>query len=498
LLDQVLAELNQSGPWRYRCHYYYDDDEAIPTAGDFGIFCPRSVLFLQALEDCWRETRAPTGYPIFAGQVRFGLTPVVFFLNSRIADALEVFKTPFGWNSLADLTRTDAPLRIRHAAITRADGVAVSIAEQMSFRRGSDIEPDWGFVVQSVRALERHVEEYGPSDHEVLRRAIGDGIWSADLVIAQERSIVAAAERLPSLEGTIVYPHDGTLGVPVAAALVADRRRSGAGKAFHRLQRRLSALKPRELHRNALHSTADDFSFRGSTMEFVSAQSPSIRKQIRWAPHADLKPLVLPGRRVVKGKDKESFPQFLQAVGSVARATKRGVDVCLLFDVSGSMGEGSKMAEAEAGVEAFLQLLQGANSRVCLITFQSEARLVKPFSPSFRSGYLPGSLSPDGETALLNAVDLGINTLRRDGDPGHIWAIIGFTDGLENASSVRKDDVIHRLILSERIRVYGIAYGADADLDGYLAPLANASKGWAVRGDLGQIKALYGRVSTYV
>lgn len=486
LLDKVIGELNESGgPWQFRCHYYSDDEVIRNVLGkDFGMLCPRSALSLQKLEEDWQERRGPTDYSIFADQVSFGLTPVVFFMSHRLADDMDVLETPFGWRTLTDLIKKDKPIRIRHAAFSKTDGTAVSIAQQLVFQH-LNIEQDAESVAQSVRALERQVEEYGPTDDEVLHRAVGDGIWNADLVIAQERSIIAAAEQIPNLIGTIVYPHDGALGIPNAAARIAEWRRPGIDEAFHEFSHRLSALTDQELHHNGLHASAEELSSRGSIVEFAAAQSAPVRDQLRWAPHAGTTPLVLPARRVVQG------------IRSMAAATKRGVDVCLLFDISGSMGEGNKLEEASRGVEAFLQLLQGASSRACLITFQSRANVVTSLSPNFRSGYPLRSLRADGGTALLDAVDLGVKTLERDGDQDHIWAIVGFTDGIENASSTREADVVQRLISSSRIRFYGIAYGSDADFT-ILAAMASASGGFVVRGDPGQIKAIYERLSTYV
>ncbi|HXR16415.1 MAG TPA: vWA domain-containing protein, partial [Terriglobales bacterium] len=308
---------------------------------------------------------------------------------------------------------------------------------------------------------------------------------NADLVIAQERSIIAAAENIPTLRGTITYPHDGTLGIPIAAARIGDWCRPGVDEAFHQLSRGLSALTDQELQRNGLHSIGEEFSSGGSMEEFAAAQSPAVQNHLRWAPHAGTTPLILPARRVVQG------------IQSMAAATKRGVDVCLLFDISESMGEGNKLADASRGVDAFLQLLQGASSRVCLITFQTQATLVSPLGPNFRSGYPPGSLLAGGRTALLDAVDLGIKTLESRGEQNHIWAIVGFTDGIENASSAREADIVQRLTYSGRIRFYGIAYGSDADFT-TLSAMASASDGLVVRGDPGQIKAIYERLSTYV
>jgi Mg-chelatase subunit ChlD len=486
VLDHVVADLNESGPWRFKCHYYSDEEVIRNVLGrDFGLLCPRSALSLQKIEERWKEKRGPSDEPIFGEQASFGLTPVAFLMSPELADRTAVLERPFGWRSLIDLIQNEQSIRIKRAAFTNTDGTAVSIAQHEALRQhwGKNEEPE--LVGQLVRVLERHVEEYGPSDEDVLRRAAPEGKWTADLVIAQERSIIAAARSNLELRGTIAYPHDGTLEVPIVAARIAEWRRPGTEEAFQELSRRLSAVTDTELRSSGLHAMGQELASEGSIKEFAAGQSAAVQGRLSWAPHAGTMPLVLPARRSVRG------------IQDLAEAAKRGVDVCLLFDASGSMGQANKLAEAAEGVNAFLQMLQGSSSRACLITFQNRPNVYSPLGPNFRAGYALGSLSAGGETALLDAVDLGIRTLEDSGQPSHIWAIVGFTDGLENASVIRVEDVVQKLIASRRIRFYGIAYGSDADFT-TLSAMASAAEGFVVRGDPGKIRAVYERISTYV
>ena len=167
----------------------------------------------------------------------------------------------------------------------------------------------------------------------------------------------------------------------------------------------------------------------------------------------------------------------------------------LLMDMSGSM-EGTKLTLAKDGLEAFLRLLGSPADRVSLIRFQSRADLLATLQ-NVPAAFPDAWFQANGQTALIDAVDLAVTQLLLAGDPLHIWAIVGLTDGQENNSIVSLPAVSSRLAASNRIRFYGIAYGADADFK-VLEALASTSGGMVVRGDAAGIKALYERLSTYV
>jgi hypothetical protein len=98
---------------------------------------------------------------------------------------------------------------------------------------------------------------------------------------------------------------------------------------------------------------------------------------------------------------------------------------------------------------------------------------------------------------IAPGVDAAVWQRLKLGDPAHIWAIIAFTDGRENASSTSVAALEQRLRQNSALRFYGVAYGADAD-DSALSRLAGASGGMVLRGDPGTIRSLYERLSTYV
>jgi Mg-chelatase subunit ChlD len=483
LVDPLIKHLNDSGPWQFEPHYYSDEDLIRYVVGrDFGLLCPTSDLSLRTLEDQWEQHRGAIKGSIFARQTSFGVTPVVFFMSPRTAKRLKVFEEPLGWNSLARLAR-DQAIRIRHAALRASDGVAVAVAQHLSLQSHTESRET---PLEEIKLLERAVDEYGPDDEGVLQRAVVEGDWTTDIVIAQEKSIIAGARSAPGNKGVIVYPHDGTLVIGNSVASMSGWQSPQLEEAFERFTKPLLGLKPATLARNALlHKDAGALGSSEALQEFTSALGPKVGETLQWAAHSGVSSLVLPGRQAIRG------------IRSLVSTAKRAVDVCLLFDSSSSMQESGKFPEAKAAVDEFVQLLQGPGSRACLIRFQTQAIVLTPLRPPTSPFYQPGSLNPAGDTALYDAVSLGVDTLETTGDPAHIWAIIAFTDGRENASSTSVAALEQRLRQNSALRFYGVAYGADAD-DSALSRLAGASGGMVLRGDPGTIRSLYERLSTYV
>jgi Mg-chelatase subunit ChlD len=382
--------------------------------------------------------------------------------------------------TLATRLSRDRQVRIRHASMQQRDGIAVAVAQHIALQSRDQEGP-----AEDIKWLEQAVEEYGPDDDEVIRQAVAESDWAADVVIAQERSIVASTQRAPRNKGVIVYPNDGFLVIPNTVASVKFWERPLHEEAFHSLVTGLTALTPLDLARSGLHKDVQSLASRSALRQFQSATQLKADQPLRWAPHAGAPPVLLPRRRSIRG------------IRSLASSAKRGADVCLLFDSSASMDNGDKFPTAQVAIDEFVRLLQEADSRACLIRFDSRAVVLTSLRSPSPPFYPPASLNPRGNTALLDAVELGVDTLENLGNPAHIWAIVAFTDGQENASNVTLAAVERRLRRIHKIRFYGIAYGPDADL-GQLSVLAAASGGIAARSDPATIRAVYERLSTYV
>jgi Ca-activated chloride channel family protein len=115
-----------------------------------------------------------------------------------------------------------------------------------------------------------------------------------------------------------------------------------------------------------------------------------------------------------------------------------GISVAVLFDVSGSM-EGHLPSAREAATH-LLSWLDNERDEAAVFTFDTHLDERAPFTTGLRT--LPDSMTqlvPFGATSLHDAVAL---TARRVGErEGRRRAIVVFTDGIDNASRLRPEDV---------------------------------------------------------
>jgi Ca-activated chloride channel family protein len=110
------------------------------------------------------------------------------------------------------------------------------------------------------------------------------------------------------------------------------------------------------------------------------------------------------------------------------------------------------------------------------------------------------TLEADGNTALLDGVAAAYERLQQLDDPTRINAIVVMTDGKENASAVKLNQLVTRLQNGNQrgvpVVIFAIAYGDDADME-VLQSLSEATGGQTVVGSVETIRKLYKILSTY-
>ncbi len=131
----------------------------------------------------------------------------------------------------------------------------------------------------------------------------------------------------------------------------------------------------------------------------------------------------------VNGKQLRASGKRLGDAGTISRAT------ILTLDVSGSMNQGSKLANAKRAAEVFLDAAP-ADVLVGLVTFNDSPRLlVAPTSDRNRvRAAVRGLQAPPKGTALYDAVKLSLKALGSDG----VRSVVLLSDGEEDGSSRAK------------------------------------------------------------
>jgi VWFA-related protein len=149
------------------------------------------------------------------------------------------------------------------------------------------------------------------------------------------------------------------------------------------------------------------------------------------------------------------------------------VDAVLVLDTSSSMA-GTKLVALREAAGSFLDGLHGGE-RAALIAFNDEVRLLEPISPDLaRVRRALGGAEAGGHTALVDAVYAGLRSV----EPSQRrTAVVVFSDGLDNRSWLRGNEVIETARRTNAV-VYGVAVRDESDLDRpFLRDVTRASGG---------------------
>lgn len=186
-------------------------------------------------------------------------------------------------------------------------------------------------------------------------------------------------------------------------------------------------------------------------------------------------------------------PEVLSEVRSLWSEVRKPARVLMVLDVSGSMqadaGTGqSKLDLAKAAaVKALGQLTD--TDEVGLWTFTTEmgtpsgiTNELVPIGPlsSTRTPLTDSlkALIPQNGTPLYAAAKLAVTEMNATAQPGYINAVVLLTDGKNEYTDTDLDGLTSQLAgsaLENGVRVFSIAYGADADLD-TLEQISEASR----------------------
>jgi Ca-activated chloride channel family protein len=142
------------------------------------------------------------------------------------------------------------------------------------------------------------------------------------------------------------------------------------------------------------------------------------------------------------------------------------ISIGLIFDVSGSMAK--KIGKT---CQAAIEFFKTANPRdeFFLVTFNDRAELSSAFTDSIedlQSTLM--SMAPEGRTALLDSIYLGLSQMRHARNNSR--ALLILSDGGDNHSRYRESD-IKRLVMEADTQLYAIGvfdggYGTPEELDG--------------------------------
>lgn len=176
------------------------------------------------------------------------------------------------------------------------------------------------------------------------------------------------------------------------------------------------------------------------------------------------------GNTIEKMDQKDFNIQEIDAKGDVKDATindvyqvlnQDNINVNLVLDASGSMGSYKKMDQAKNAASALIDQMElTSGDAVEIISFDDYVYLEQEFSSqSVALHDAINGIGTNGNTALYDALYAGLyQTYYETGAK----CVIGFTDGMENASSYTFDDVVN-MAQNTGIPVFIIGIGEEYD-----------------------------------
>ncbi len=473
-------------------------DELIAGANQAHLTSPASSAFIKLGNAQWR---AKTGKDIVPATENLVLSPVVIAMWKPMAEAIGWGAKPVGWAEILALSTEPqgwaargmpqwGAFRFGHTHPQFSNSGLISLFAEVYAATGkkgglvpADLErPEVGKYLGDI---ERSVVHYGSSTGFFGKKMFANGPGYISAAVLYENMVIESYSQAAQFQFPIVaiYPKEGTFWSDHPAGIVDREWVTPAHREAAR--KYLDFLLAREQQEKALA-----LGFR-----------PAL---------ADI-PLTAPLDAAHGVNPKE--PQTTLEVPSVEtmdatmrlwQANKKRSNITLVMDVSGSMNERGRIANARLGAQELVKML-GDEDTYRLVPFNNG---VFPAAPAAPLGKIrpqamaaAGSLIANGGTALYDAIGAAFEEqlAKRAENRDKISAIIVLTDGADTDSSTKLPDLLNRIRFDsekQTIRVFTIGYDSGGQAD-VLKKIADATQAKFYEGKPENIREVFKDISTF-
>ncbi len=176
----------------------------------------------------------------------------------------------------------------------------------------------------------------------------------------------------------------------------------------------------------------------------------------------------------------------------------------LILDRSGSMNDNGKIGAARQGLLQFVSML-GDLDGLGLTVFNDTINVLSPVVPlgpnrqKIRDQI--NAITACCNTLLYDTIDQQVKALAALPNDRHIKVVVVLTDGMDDASTLTRDQLINDIAArglnaGNGIKVFAIAYGSDADVQD-LQAIAGATGGQEYAGTPQNIQQVYLQISSF-
>ena len=204
-----------------------DNQELVTSClqGEFSLICPDSTIWAQEIETIWQQEHNPDASLVEEVTI-FAVSPLVIAMRLSSAQRLGYPNRPIGWSEILTEAQENPEFRWAHPHIKSTAGL-LTVFAQFYIAAGQPEELSQEHiqrtdVIDIVRQLEQRVQQYGPSEKEIISHVFREGKWSLDAFVTQERLILSSFRDVPkNNRPIIIYPREGTIWIDHPLILLA-------------------------------------------------------------------------------------------------------------------------------------------------------------------------------------------------------------------------------------------------------------------------------------
>ncbi|MBV8315316.1 MAG: extracellular solute-binding protein [Planctomycetaceae bacterium] len=402
------------------------------------------------------------------------LSPVVIAIWKPMAEALGWSDKPIGWADVLRLARDPkgwealghpewGSFKFGHTHPEYSNSGLISVLAEVYAGAGKSEDLTVEDVnrpetAEFVRGIERSVVHYGSSTGFFGNTMFASGPQALSAAVLYESLVIESYDRSKHPETSAydkdqfpvvaIYPKEGTfwsdhpVGV-VEREWVTDDHRAAAKDYVNYLL----ARPQQERAMRTGFRPADEKIPLAAPLDAAHGIDPDQPKAILPVPSSDV----------------------MKAILALWRQSKKHAQVALVLDRSGSMRVNQKMLNAQKAALEVVKLL-GDDDHLSLILFSDAPAWavkegpVKEVRAKAESVLL--GVFPEGQTAMYDALKLAHDHLQANAQEGLISAIVVLSDGLDNMSKMKLDQLLKDIQVDDEkttTRIFTIFYGTDAN-----------------------------------
>lgn len=473
-------------------------DELISGSTQAHLASPASGAFIKLGN---AQARAKTGKDLIGATENLVLSPVVIAMWKPMAEAIGWGRQPVGWSDILALARDPkgwagrghpewGQFKFGHTHPLYSNSGLISLFAEVYAATGkvaglTSADVSRAETAAYLSQIEQSVVHYGSSTGFFGKKMFANGPQYLSAAVLYENMVIESHSPKYSLPFPVVaiYPKEGAFWSDHPVGIVEREWVTPEHREAAKLYMNFLLARPQQ-------ERAIEFGFRPSAVD-VPLGAP-----------IDLAHGVDP--KEPKTTLEVPTTESMDAILRLWRENKKHANVTLVLDVSGSMNEQNKLANAKAGAAELLQQLDDRDT-FALNAFNNQVMNLNATAPLQQSrrevGARLNSLMAQGGTALYDAIASTYQAQLSAGSQNtdKISAIVVLTDGADTNSAIKLPQLLEQIRFDNElhtIRVFTIGYGKDAQKD-VLRGIADATQAKFYEGTPENIREVFKDVSTF-